>query len=151
MDDCILAEKLLHQTNNFNSTQTISSPVQVTQPSSTQDSFAKSNGPARFSSLCFSLFVFLCLSSAILSQAGPPLSSLPPRSKDGRWWLGCQRPHRWMGNSHWVIWVGGMPHSECNTFEISGPLGTMLQMQWFSCRCCHFYIVAHDVGFSVLL
>lgn len=63
MDDCILAEKSLHQTNtNFNSTQTISSPVQVTQPSSTQDSFAKSNGPALFFSLCFlSLFVCLCL------------------------------------------------------------------------------------------
>lgn len=60
MDDCILAEKLLHQTNtNFNSTQTVSSPVQVTQPSSTQDSFAKSNGPALFFSPCFLSF---CLS-----------------------------------------------------------------------------------------
>lgn len=151
MDDCIPAEKLLHRTN-FKSTQTVSSPVQVTQPSSTQDSFAKSNSPALFfSSLCFSLFVPLCLAPAVLSRAGPHLSSLPPRSKDGRWWLGCQRPCRWMGNSHWVIWVGGMPRSECNTFEIAGPLGTMLQVQWFCCRCCRFYIVAHDVGFSVLL
>lgn len=132
---------------NFNSTQTVSSPAQVTQPSSTQDSFAKSNGPALFLSLRFFLFVFLCLSQ----QGWTPLSSLPPRSKDGRWWLGCQRPCRWMGDSHWVIWVGGMPRSECNTFEISGPLGTMLQVQWFCCCCCHFYIVAHDVGFSVLL
>lgn len=151
MDDCILAEKMLHQTNNnFNWTQTISSPVQVTQPSSTQDSFAKSNGPAFSSSTSFPS---LCLSPLLLCHSQPgwtPLSSLPPRSIDGRWWLGCQRPHRWMGNSHWVIWVGGMSHSECNTFEISGPLGTMLQVQWFCC-CCHFYIVAHDVDFSVLL
>ena len=88
----------------------------------------------------------------------PPSAGLDPHCprclhgvKMVRWWLGCQRPRRWMGNSHWVIWVGGMPHSECNTFEISGPLGTMLQVQWFCCRCCHFYIVARDVGFSVLL
>lgn len=142
MDDCIVAEKLLLQINNCTSTQTVSSPVQVTPPSSTQDSFAKSTSPARFVSLRFSL----CLSLPLF-----PLSSLPPRSKDGRWWFGCQRPHRWMGNSHWVNCVGGMPHSECNTFEISGPLETMLQIQWFCCGCSHFYIVAHDVGFSVLL
>jgi len=72
MDDCILAEKMLHQTNNnFNWTQTISSPVQVTQPSSTQDSFAKSNGPAlSLYPLLFPTF-FLRFSCAILSQAGP--------------------------------------------------------------------------------
>lgn len=148
--DSILAEKSLHQTNtNFNSTQTISRPVQVTQPSSTQDSFAKSKGPALLSSL-----FFVSLFPPRFCHPWPgwtPLSSLPPRSKDGRWRLGCQRPRRWMGNSHWVIWVGRMPHSECNTFEITGPLGTMLQIQWFCCRCCHFYIVARDVGFSVLL
>lgn len=44
--------------------QTFSSPVQVTQPSSTQDSFAKSNGPALFSLVSF------CLASATLSWAG---------------------------------------------------------------------------------
>lgn len=54
-----------------------------------------------------------------------------------------------MGNSLWVIWVGGMFHSECNTFEISGPHGKMLQIQWFCCCCCHVYIVAHDVGVTV--
>lgn len=105
--DCILAEKIA--TPTLTQPKPFSSPVQVTQPSSTQDSFAMSNGPA----LRFSLFVPFF---ATLSRAGPPLSSLPPRSKDGRWWLGCQRPRRWMGNSHWVIWVGGMSHSECNTF-----------------------------------
>lgn len=105
MDDCIPVRETATTKPTPSSTQpkTISSPVQVTQPSSTQDSFAKSNGPALLWSFWFSLFVFLCLSSAILSQAGPPLSSLPPWSKDGRWWLGCQRPRRWMGNSHWVI------------------------------------------------
>lgn len=132
MSDCILAEKLLDHTNTkLNSTQTISSPVQVTQPSSTQDSFAKSNGPAP-SYPSYSLSVFLCH-----SQLG--WTSLPPKCKDGRWWLGCLRPHRWMGNSHWIIWVGGMFRSECNTFKISGPSGTMLQIQWFCCCCLHCY------------
>lgn len=86
MDDCILAEKLLHQTNNnFNSTQTMSSPVQATQPSSTQNSFAKS----KLSSSPLSLLLF---------PGQTPLFSLPPQSKDGRWWLGCQRPHTgWLG------------------------------------------------------
>jgi len=46
---------------------------------------------------------------------------------------------------------GGMPRSECKTFEISGPLGTMLQTQRFCCCCGHLYIVARDVAFSVLL
>lgn len=75
MDDCFLAEKLLHQTNNdLNSTQTISSPVRVTQPSSTQDSFAKSK------SLLLCLSVCLSLPSFCHSWPGwTPLSSLPPR------------------------------------------------------------------------
>lgn len=107
MDDCILAEKNCYV--NLNSTQTTLSPVQVTQPSSTQDSFAKSNGPALLlSSLCFSL-LFRCPSPANPHQARPPtLFSLPPRRKDGRWCFVCQRLCRWMGNSHWIIWVGRM-------------------------------------------
>lgn len=119
MDDCILAENCYTKTNNFNSTQTISSPVQMIQPSSTQDSFAKSIGPALIYSLCFSLCLYWPLSSAFLSQAGPQCSHCLHKVKmvDG-----CQRPHRWMGNSHWVSWVGGMPRSESNTFKISGPL-----------------------------
>lgn len=140
--DCILAEKIA--TPTLTQPKPLSSPVQVTQPSSTQDSFAMSNGPA----LRFSLFVSF---SATLSRAGPPLSSLPPRSKDGRWWLGCQRPRRWMGNSIRNFGLEGCLTLNATPFEISGPLGTMLQIQWFCCRCCHFYIVARDIGFSVLL
>lgn len=94
---------------NLNSTQTTSSPVQVTQPSSTQDSFAKSNGPALLLSSLSSSLVFLCPSPALPHQARPPLFSLPPQRKDGRWWFVCQRLCRWMGNSRWVIWVGRMP------------------------------------------
>lgn len=69
--------------NNFNSTQTISSPIQVTQPSSTQESFAKSNGPALF----FSLYCFLSFSSSLLHFLArlAPKFSLPSQSKDGRW------------------------------------------------------------------
>lgn len=37
---------------------------------------------------------------------------------------------------------GGMFRSECNTFKISEPLGTMLQIQWF---------VAVLVAFTLLL
>lgn len=57
VDGCILAEKLLHQTLTLTLTQpqTLSSPVQRTQPSSTQDSFAKSNGPALLLHPSFSL------------------------------------------------------------------------------------------------
>lgn len=103
MDDCILAEKPQLKLNPNHT-----SPVQVTQPSSTQDSFAKSNGPALLlSSLC-STRLFLCPSPAVPHQA-PPHSSLPLQRKDGRWRFVCQRLCRWMGNSRWVIWVGRMP------------------------------------------
>lgn len=122
MDDCILAEKLLHQTNNnFNSTQTISSPVQATQPSSTQNSFAMS----KLSSSPLSLLLF---------PGRTPLFSLPPQSKDGRWWLGCQRPQRWMGNSHWVTRVGTMLRIQWFAAVVASTLLPVMLVSLFYCR-----------------
>lgn len=134
---------LLHQTNNnFNSTETISSPIQVTQPSSTQESFAKSISPALF----FSLYFFLSFSSCLLQLLArlAPMFSLPPQSKDG----GRVSEASWMDGEFTLDKLGWREISLLKQHLWNlWTLRTMLQMQW----CCHFYFVAHDVGFSVLL
>lgn len=82
IDNCIMVEKWLLLNDDVS--QSAPSTVQSTQPSSTQDSFAKSNSPT------------LLLSLPFLS----PLFSWPECTHclhKGKWWLGCQRPHRWKG------------------------------------------------------
>lgn len=78
------------------------------------------------------------LSSSLLSllffPGWTPLFLLPPQSKDGRWWLGCQRPQRWMGNSHWVIWVGRMLRIQWFAAVVTSTLLPVMLVSLFYCR-----------------
>lgn len=118
--------------------------AQKPQPSSTQDSFAKSKGPALL--LLAPLYLFSV--SAIRSWAGPP--TLLTASAMSRWWMVAR-----LSEASQMDWGGGV-HSgkfrlegcfalNATPFGISGPLGKMLWVQCFCCCCCHVYAVAHDV------